>query len=159
MKNSTPPFIFSFLDHLVGDVTKDTFKVGHQALKQLCANISRDLENLLNTKLRCVGWPKQYDELDKSPLNYGITDFMGIEVDTESFYEQLCRFIENAISVFEKRLGNVTVSYDNKQELYARCIKLKIDGVLKISAYSEAIAFDVMLNRVNQQSSVKIEMI
>ena len=73
----------SVLDRLLDDhpeQRQELPKARHQVLRELKQSVRRDLENLLNTRWRCVSWPPNLDELELSLVNYGIPDFTGVNM-------------------------------------------------------------------------------
>lgn len=63
----------------------------------------RDLENLLNTRQRCRGWPEGCDELSLSTVNYGIPDLTGADLASAERREEFRATIEDVIRRFEPR--------------------------------------------------------
>ena len=72
------PLVPSVLDRLLDfepEVNREAPRSRNQVLRELKQSVRRDLENLLNTKTRCVPCPPHLEELKQSLLNYGIPDF------------------------------------------------------------------------------------
>src|SRR5262245_30104663 len=71
------PLIPSILDRLIDldpTVSREPSPSRHQVLRELKLSVRRDLENLLNSRQRCVSPPDHMKELEKSLVNYGIPD-------------------------------------------------------------------------------------
>ena len=95
-----PKLVSSVLDRLIDEepeVQREAPRSRNQVLRELKQAVRRDLENLLNTRRRCQGWPGELKELEKSLVNYGLPDFMGANVASEEGRQQLCQALEAAI--------------------------------------------------------------
>ena len=64
------------LDH-EPDVRREAPRSRNQVLRELKQSVRRDLENLLNTRVRCIPLPPELKELKQSLVNYGIPDLTG----------------------------------------------------------------------------------
>src|SRR5690349_3076064 len=98
------PLIPSVLDRLLDDDpanSQEAPKSRSQVLRELKQSVRRDLENLLNTRWRCVSWPPNLDQIDLSLINYGIPDFTGVNMAAPSERERLRQVIERIIRKFE----------------------------------------------------------
>ena len=68
------------LDRLIDhepEVRRESPRSRNQVLRELKQSVRRDLENLLNTRVRCVPLPPELKELKQSLVNYGIPDLTG----------------------------------------------------------------------------------
>ncbi len=68
----------SLLDRLIDDEPELTTEYPWdevQKLRIIRQGIKRDLQDLLNTRFRCVAFPPDSSSLDDSLLNYGLPDF------------------------------------------------------------------------------------
>src|SRR5687768_18290102 len=106
------PLTPSVLDRLIDPdptAARDAPKGQAQVLREMKQSLRRDLENLLNTRWRCLSWPPNMDELELSLVNYGLPDFSGANLGIAENREQFRRVIERVIARFEPRLKNVKV--------------------------------------------------
>ena len=74
------PLVPSVLDRLLDDdpeISREAPASRHQVLRELKMAVRRDLENLLNTRVRCLALPAHCKELNQSLVNYGLPDFTG----------------------------------------------------------------------------------
>ena len=79
----------SLLDRLLDEdpsVSEEVPLSKVQRARQAQGAIRRDLQDLLNTRYRCLAWPPQLDQLPDSLINYGIPDFTaaGLDMATEA---------------------------------------------------------------------------
>jgi type VI secretion system protein ImpF len=135
----------SVLDRLLGQEvpTQESLDRSRaQLFRQLKASLKRDLENLLNTRCRCGGYPKELTELETSLANYGIPDFTGASVASAGSREEFLRVVRDAIERFEPRLAQVKVSHigDSKEPL-DRVLRFRIEAVLMPDHEAEPVAF------------------
>ena len=73
----------SLLDRLLDDNPQSEqgyFEVYSQNIGNLEECVKRDLENLLNTRRRCKSWPSELRELNNSLVNYGLPDFLSMNL-------------------------------------------------------------------------------
>ena len=159
---SDQPLLPSVLDRLLDyepTIRREAPRSRNQSLRDLKQSVRRDLENLLNTRIRCVPWPADLKELKHSLVNYGIPDLTGASVGSSKEREQLCREIENVIKryggsivvkngvigVEERRLRRVKVKLVDSAESHDRTIRFQIDAVLQAEPAPEPIQYDSTL--------------
>lgn len=107
---------------------------------QLRDAVARDLENLLNTKCFLNDVPESLREVLKSPLSYGISDFTAKNPTVPAVRAELRQEIEQAITVFEPRLKNIAVKFENREK-GERNLKFKITALLQVDNESEPVNF------------------
>ncbi len=144
---SNQPIQVSILDRLLDDEPdrqQDAPQTHSQMLRDLKQAVRRDLENLLNTRWRCVAWPPDLGELETSLVNYGIPDFCGGNIGADN-PDTLLEIIQFTIRHFEPRLKNVRVSRPDKSERVDRTLPFRIDAVLCVDPIEDRVAFDSAL--------------
>ena len=102
----------SVLDRLLDDTPEHVAPRPH-TVADLRAAIRRDLENLLNTRRRVLGWPDDLTELADSILGYGCHDLLVENVATESRRREVVAQIEAAIrpdSIFASNTSTLPIS-------------------------------------------------
>lgn len=142
------PLLISLIDRLIDtepDKSVETPKARVQVLRELKQSVRRDLENLLNTRRRCVGWPLQLNELDQSLVNYGIPDFTGLHLGTSRLRDDFCRAIEQTIRRFEPRFKTVRVELLSNAEPEDQTLRFRIDALLYADPAPEPVIFDSAL--------------
>jgi type VI secretion system protein ImpF len=141
------PLVSSVLDRLLDDqpgVSREPPPTRYQVLRQLKAAVRRDLENLLNTRVRCSIWPGHCQELKSSLVNYGIPDITGVALGSPQDREDFCLVMQNIIHLFEPRFLKVKV-VPHKTETNDRTFRFSIDGLLRAEPAPEPIVFDTQL--------------
>ncbi len=152
------PLVPSVLDRLIDerpDMTRETPKNRHQVLRELKVSLRRDLENLLNTRWRCTGWPEDLDELELSLANYGLPDIVGTSLGSARDRQQFARIIERVIRHFEPRFKSVKVQILDNAEPMDRMLRFRIDAMLHAEPAPEPILFDSALQPVTGNVEIK----
>ena len=102
----------------------------------------RDLENLLNTRVRVMEVPEDCGELQKSLVNYGIPDVSGARLGTAADREAFCRQLEAIIKEYEPRFQKVKVLATQNPDPEDRTFRFRIDAMLIAEPAPEPIIFD-----------------
>ena len=133
----------SVIDRLLNTSTELTsLRTGGQNLRQLKLNVGRDLEDLLNTRRRCIESPADCRELKDSLVEYGIPDFTGLNMSVPAERERARLEIERVIRRYEPRLKSVVVTAQANANKFDRTLRLRITGVLKTDPVPERVVFD-----------------
>jgi type VI secretion system protein ImpF len=153
-----PAVRLSVLDRLIDeapDKPDEPTLSNAEAVVHVRNSLRRDLEALLNAHRRWRSIPQGYDELPRSPLAWGIADFTAGAFNDPREREELRTEIENAIRTFETRLARVRVTLLEPDNTLSSTLRLRIDGLLRIEAEAEPIAFDTVINAAS--TGVKVE--
>jgi type VI secretion system protein ImpF len=135
----------SVLDRLLdADPTakRDAPKSRGQHLADMRRAVRRDLEALLNTRQRCISWPGDLRELDRSLISYGIRDFASLNLGTDAEREAFCHDIEEVIRRNEPRFVSVSVTLLKNQDAVDRTMRFRIEALMYADPAPEAIVFD-----------------
>jgi type VI secretion system protein ImpF len=154
------PVVSSVLDRLLDDEPqsgRDAPKSRNQILRELKTSVCRDLENLLNTRWRCVSWPPDLDQLDVSLVNYGIPDFTGRNMSLDEERQKLREVIEQVIRRFEPRFKSVNVKMLKNNDAFDRTLRFRIDAVLHAEPAPEPVVFDSQLEPASATFEVKAQ--
>ena len=154
------PLIPSVLDRLIDHepgVRREAPLSRNQVLRDLKQSVRRDLENLLNTRVRCVPWPPEMKHLKKSLVNYGLPDLTGASPVSREDREAFRKTIESVVKQYETRLKKLRVRLVDSPNSIDRTIRFHIDAVLQAEPAPEPISFDSTLKLVNGLFEVKGE--
>jgi len=137
----------SILDRLIDKEPQSTHEVPGQGVsaRELRASLLRDLENLLNTRWRCVSWPPDLDQLETSVVNYGVPDFSGIDLADAEAREHFRQLLERIIRRFEPRFKSVTVKLLTGDEDFDRVLAFRINALMYADPVPEAMILDTRL--------------
>ncbi len=152
------PLLPSVFDRLLDDEpdnSRETAASRRQILRELKLSVSRDLENLLNTRQRWGEWPETLTELEQSLVNYGIPDFTGVNMSIASERERLRGIIQRVIEQFEPRFQSVKVKLLENSESFDRTLRFRIDGLLNVDPAPEPVVFDSQLEPATSTFEVK----
>lgn len=139
------PLVPSVLDRLLDDAPDNPREAPasrHQVLRELKLSVRRDLENLLNTRIRCIVVPIHCKELGQSLVNYGIPDITGAELGTAQDREEFCRLLQSIIKQYEPRFQKVSVSPVTGGDPQDRTFRFRIDAMLLAEPAPEPVVFD-----------------
>lgn len=105
-----PLFRSDIWSRLIDDVPDEAAQ-SHVSLEAYRASITRDLENLLNTRI--ASYSDAYSQFPlscRSVLRFGLIDFAALCLSSENDQQLICRHLKEAICHFEPRLSNVRTS-------------------------------------------------
>src|SRR5438309_2078073 len=139
------PLVPSVLDRLLDDEperTQEPPRNRNQVLRDLKHAVRRDLENLLNTRTRCLSWPPALTELKQSLVNYGIPDITGASLGSSKERDEFCRVIQSVIRLNEPRFKTVRVQLLENTEPLDRTLRFRIDALLQADPAPEPVVFD-----------------
>jgi len=145
------PLIPSVLDRLLDDepaTTREPVKSRGQVLRELKQSVARDLQNLLNTRCRCLSWPEDLGELRRSLVNYGIPDVTGADLGTLHRGETFVRVVEEVIRRLEPRFRTAKVEVLDNAEPLDRTLRFRIDALLAVEPVPEPVTFDSVMQPV-----------
>jgi type VI secretion system protein ImpF len=157
-RNDKRRLVSSVLDRLIDDpnASGEPPRSSGQHLSQLKRSVTRDLENLLNTRRRWKEFPPESRDLEGSLINYGIPDFTGLNMSVPSERERTRAEIERVIRRFEPRLKNVVVTIEANADAFERTLRFRITGVLRTEPLPERVVFDSELKPATAEIEVKV---
>ena len=144
MKEKQENIQASILDRLIDlepQLSRESAQYRLLNFSQIKAAVSRDLENLLNTKSQIMPVPAAYKEVNDSVFVYGLSDFTSHNPKSPSVRQVLRQNIEKTIVKFEPRLRNVTVQIEAPND-EVRTIRLRITALLVLDPVAEPVTFD-----------------
>lgn len=155
--SQTRPFLPSVLDRLLDDapeVSKEAPMSRNQVLRELKESVRRDLETLLNTRIRNLpigGWK----ELRQSLVNYGLPDVSGTSLGSAKEREEFCKVVQATIQQYEPRFKAAKVQLLSNAEPLDRTLRFRIDALLHADPAPEPIVFDSVFQPANEHFEVK----
>ena len=148
----------SVLDRLIDNdpqVHLEASASRNQLLRDLKQAVRRDLENLLNTRIRCIAWPAELPELRQSMVNYGIPDLTGTPLASSREREEFRRTIQSVILLYEPRLKKLKVTLGDQADAIDRTIRFRLEAILQAEPAPEPVAFDSTLRLTTGSFEVK----
>lgn len=128
-----------------------------ESVERLKASVLRDLEWLLNTRETGDPASAPWTEVERSIYNYGLPDFASLSAESSRSAARLLKAIEREIELFEPRLANVSVSFQEGGPGEERRMKFVIQGTLLLDPDPEHVEFDSVLELDNGQFSLTRE--
>lgn len=148
----------SILDRLFDDDPDNQTEVDlgkHQKIKQLRSSVRRDLENLMNARFRVMQPSDEYEQLEKSLLNYGLPDLATINITDLDKRKEFTSKMERILKEFEPRFKSVNVSYLENKDNTDRTLRFRIDATLFADPSPEVVVFDSILEPVTRSISIE----
>ena len=127
----------------------------NQVIRELRESVRRDLEYLLNTRRRCSGDFKDWEELEFTAQNYGIPDATGVNIGSEDARDEFAKVIEKIITKYEPRFKSVSITVTNDNRSIDRTFRFRIDALLKVEPAVKPIVFDSSLEPVTRSFNVR----
>ena len=125
-----------------------------QALRACRQSITRDLVALLNTRCAVKADAlKPFPCVSSSVVNYGLLDFAGMCMTSDTDQQQICIAVRQAIERHEPRLHKVSVDLRPKKNTINR-VEFLITAELKGSLDDEPLSFDAVFRPSLQQYSI-----
>jgi type VI secretion system protein ImpF len=115
--------------------------------------VRRDIENLLNTRQRCRGWPDGLDDLEQSLANYGIPDFTGTDLSADERREEFRATLETVLRRYEPRFASVSVTMLTGDKL-DRTLRFRIEALIRADPMPEPIVFDSYVDPATRSVAV-----
>ena len=148
----------SLLDRLIDtdpDARTELPASRDRMLAELRAAVKRDLEHLLNTRIRVTSVACALVEVDNSLMNYGIPDFFALNPGKQDGNQEIRRAIELALRRFENRLTRVSVQTLDNADPADRVLRFRIDALLNVEPGPEPVVFDTQVEPLNRKVEVK----
>lgn len=121
----------NLMPSLLDRLTDETAHVHRFSLNQLLESIRRDLENLINTPRTPLKVGEEFQEIQKSILNFGIYDISSISGSDRQVWESVIEDVQKSIELFEPRLRDVKVILQNVKFGKPSQVEFEIRGVLR----------------------------
>ena len=146
----------SILDRLIDndpDLSKETAQDRYLDIRQIKAQVVRDLENLLNTRRHIFDPPDGFKEVNESLFTYGVNDFTSQNPGNISVRKSIKQDMEKVIARFEPRLKNVSVVVEGDSMINS--LRFRINAMLVVEPESEPVSFDTFFDINRGEYAVK----
>jgi type VI secretion system protein ImpF len=138
----------SVLDRLIDEepgLSHEPAPYRYSTIGQVKAAVTRDLENLLNTRRNILVPPAAFGELNNSLFVYGVQDYTAQNPRSPAAKQQLRLDIEQTLVRFEPRLRNVTVQVE-AVAASERNLRFRISALLVADPVTEPVSFDTFFD-------------
>lgn len=148
------PGLFDRLD-ADDDTAQAQFRPPPRKADEWRDSITRDLEALLNTRSALLPHVlAEYREVSGSVVNYGLIDFAGMCMTSDTDRQHICTAVRLAIERHEPRLHKVVVTLRPKKGSINR-VEFMITAQLKSAAHDEPMSFNAVFRPSLQQYSIE----
>lgn len=148
----------SVLDRLLDDepgTLREPIPNRFQNLRELKKAVTRDLEDLLNTRQEILEeLPSEFAEVSRSLVSYGLPDFTSFSLLSKHDRNRIRRAVEQAIANFEPRLARVNVTLEPPRD-NDRAVRFHIEALLRLEPAPELVTFDAVLQLTTQKYVVQ----
>jgi len=148
----------SVLDRLLDDepgAEREPIPNRFQNLRELKKAVTRDLEDLLNTRQEMLEeLPSEFAEVSRSLISYGLPDFTSFSLLSKHDRNRIRRAVEQAIANFEPRLARVNVTLEPPRD-HDRALRFHIEAMLRLEPAPELVTFDAVLQLTTQKYVVQ----
>lgn len=137
----------SLLDRLIDD---GAARRGDEAptLARLKDGLRRDLEALFNTRRRFLGWPEELEELNRSLLAYGLSDFTNETLGSSGFRQDFVEQVEQVVRRLEPRVSVSEVVLLENPDPLDRRLRFRITGAAHLGEDKQELSFDSYIDPV-----------
>jgi type VI secretion system protein ImpF len=146
------------LDRLLDDepgTSREPIPNRFQNLRELKKAVTRDLEDLLNTRQELLEeLPSEFAEVSRSLVSYGLPDFTSFSLLSKHDRNRIRRAVEQAIANFEPRLARVNVTLEPPRD-NDRALRFHIEALLRLEPAPELVTFDAVLQLTTQKYVVQ----
>ncbi len=139
-----PNWMPSLLDRLIDPDAQGTAEQPWYDAEATIGAISRDLNDLLNTRQTQADTLDDHEALQHSILAYGMPDVTGIDAATTHQRAQIGRMLEDVIRQFEPRLDEVRAVLLDPKDKRDRSVYFRIEARLRVAS-GPAVAFETSL--------------
>ena len=151
-------FTTGLFDHLDDDSTSapgSKRDARTRAFKNAIGSIARDLQALLNTRSAISpALLAPYPAVSGSIVNYGLVDFAGMCVNSDTDRQEICNAVRRAIERHEPRLYKVAVSLLATRDGINR-VDFVITARLNSEPQTEPMSFNAVFRPSLQQYSIE----
>jgi type VI secretion system protein ImpF len=151
---SFTPGLFDRLD-ADDDAPPGRFRARARNSDEWKESITRDLETLLNTRSALLPDALDgYPQVTASVVNYGLIDFAGMCMTSDTDQQRICTAVRLAIERHEPRLRNVTATLQPRKGAINR-VDFVITAELKNAPVAEPMQFNAVFQPSLQRYSVQ----
>ena len=126
-----------------------------RALDEALRSVTRDLQALLNTRSALAATALvPYPAVSGSIVNYGLIDFAGMCMNSDTDQQEICKAVRVAIERHEPRLHEVAVMLRASRGAINR-VDFVITARLKSAPHAEPMSFNAVFRPSLQQYSIE----
>jgi type VI secretion system protein ImpF len=150
------PITLSVLDRLIDDDPRRSEELPltrSQSLRELKANVCRDLEWLFNSR-QSMDAPDMGKQVRNSVYAYGLPDISSLSVSSIRDRRRLSQTLEEAVRLFEPRILNPRVVLASTEDGKVQKVRFIVEGLLRVDPAPEPVSFDTVLDMASGEYEV-----
>lgn len=150
------PITLSVMDRLIDLEPKNSRELPFtraQSLRELKANVCRDLEWLFNSR-QPMDAPQCGKLVKASLYAYGLPDISSLSISNMRDRKRLSAALEEAVRLFEPRILNPRVLLASTEEGKMQRVRFIIEGLLRVDPSPEPVSFDTVLDMASGEYKV-----
>ncbi len=149
------PVTLSVLDRLIDEQPKESRELPlnrSRSIDEFKKGVRRDIEWLLNSRQPVEA--AHGKETEQSLYTYGLPDLSSFSMSSIRDRQALTKAIEETISKFEPRIGNLRVSLVTQGDQRVQSLRFVLDGILRMDPSPEPVTFDTVLDLTSGEYKV-----
>lgn len=155
MMQGFTPGLFDRLDEESEHALGNKRDVRARALDEAMRSVTRDLQALLNTRSALSpAMLESYPAVSGSIVNYGLIDFAGMCMNSDTDQQEICKAVRLAIERHEPRLHKVAVTLRPRKGAINR-VDFVITARLKSAPLTGPMSFNAVFRPSLQQYSIE----
>lgn len=156
-KSQHDPARAGLLDRLTDsepNVSEESRPLRTYSREQLIDSIIRELNRVFNT--RCIIPKKDLKKRERTVLDYGVSDYTGMNTRALEDHQTLTRTIKDAITRYEPRLQQVKVSVDPTPPS-ERSLVVYVEGLVQYGTVREPVSFPITVRNESGQVTLNAQ--
>ena len=157
-ENTMQGFTLGLFDRLDNDsehAPGNKREVRARAMDEAIRSVTRDLQALLNTRSALPqALLSPYSAVSNSIVNYGLIDFAGMCMNSDTDQQEICKSVRMAIERHEPRLHKIEVTLRARKGAINR-VDFVITAQLKTGSLTEQMSFNAVFRPSLQQYSIE----
>ena len=142
----------SLIDRLL-DSSRVSRDSTYYSVLELRDSVQRDLQNLLNTRVRFISPEKHLKETQDTVVNFGLPDLSSQQLTSEQGKQEFAAWIERTIKRYEPRFKSVSVTPVSRKDDVGGVI-FRVDAIMYADPAPEDICFDSVIDPLTQMISL-----
>lgn len=112
--------------------------------------VRQDLQDLLNTRERCISWRKELAQLSKSVFDYGVADVTGSNLASADQRQAFLDELGQTIRRNDPRFQSLSIHSLDNSDPYDRTLRFRIDARIAVDTGQDTAVFDFQLEPVSR---------
>ena len=120
---------------------------------ELRDSVQRDLQNLLNTRVRFLSPHNRLRDIQDTIVNYGLPDLTSQPLNSEQGKQEFAAWIERTVKRYEPRFKSVKVTPVPRSDTVGG-VTFRVDAILYADPAPEDVSFDSTIDPLTKSISL-----